>query len=154
MSTETEDRKQTGRKANRKGKTGERDFIRSVYRISDGRVQLERNLRQSRNGGADMDYQGFSIEVKRWRRVSDALVRDWWAQCQANARNKGQVPVLACRADQQGWKVWMHTYQYFSEDDLRGCLSMDIELFVQMLLDPKHRLPVEYGTFHGQGQLA
>ena len=139
MSTET------GKKAVRKGKNGEREFIRTVYRLTGGQFEFKRNLRQARDGGDDLGgHRNLSIEVKRWRKVSDALVRDWWAQCQRNARRLGKTPVLAYRADLQGWKVVMHPNEYFDEPDVLGCMTMEVELFAKLLLDPKLKLPLSY----------
>ena len=135
----------TGRKAVRKGKSGEREFIKTIYRLTKGEIELRRNLSQSRDGGDDLHgFRNFSIEVKRWKRASDALVRDWWTQCQRNAKQVGKVPVLAYRADQQGWKVVMHPNKYFNECEVHGCLTMDVELFVQYLLDPDNTMPMTY----------
>ena len=128
----------SAKKSVSKGKSGEREFIRTVYRLTDGAVELRRNLRQSRDGGDDLSgIRGFSFEVKRFRRVSDALIRDWWCQAQRNARAQNKTPVLAYRADKQGWKVAMHPNHYFEEPDVRGCMTMDVELFCQFLLDPQ-----------------
>ena len=128
----------SARKSVNKGKTGEREFIRTVYRLTDGAVELRRNLRQCRDGGDDLSGAGlFSFEIKRWRRVTDALVRDWWVQAQRNARKQRKTPVLAYRADHQGWKVAMHPNHYFDEQDVRGCMTMDVELFCKFLLDQK-----------------
>ncbi len=127
----------TGKKACRKGKSGEREFIRTVYRLTDGKVELHRNLKQSRDGGDDLrGLKPFSFEIKRWARTSDALIRDWWTQAQRNARARNKTPVLAYRVDKQSWKVAMHPNHYFKEDDVRGCMIMDVELFCQFLLDP------------------
>ena len=132
-------------KAVRKGKSGERDFIKTLYRLTKGEIELKRNLKQARDGGDDLQgFRNFSIEIKRWKRVSDALVRDWWAQCQRNAQKTGKVPVLAYRADQQGWKVVMHPNKYFKECEVQGCLTMDVELFARYLLDPENTLPMTY----------
>lgn len=135
----------TGKKSVRKGKSGERDFIKTIYRLTKGEIELKRNLKQSRDGGDDLQsFRNFSIEVKRWKKVSDALVRDWWAQCQRNAQQMGKVPVLAYRADQQGWKVVIHPNKYFKECEVQGCLTMDVDLFAAYLLDPENFLPLTY----------
>ncbi len=139
MSTET------GKKSCRKGKHGEREFIRTVYRLTNGDIELQRNLNQSRDGGDDLSgYGNFSIEIKRWKKITDALVRDWWTQCQRNAKQKNKVPVLAYRADQQDWKVMMHPNKYFKESEVQGCLTMSAELFAQYLLDPENTMPLTY----------
>ncbi len=135
----------TGKKSNRKGKNGEREFVREIYRLTDGKIELKRNLRQCRDGGDDLSgYRNFSIEVKRWKKISDALVRDWWIQCQRNAKALDKVPVLACRADLESWRVLMHPNHCFEEDDVRGCLSMDVALFAKLLTDPESHLPLSY----------
>lgn len=126
----------------RKGKSGEREFIRTVYRLTNGEIELRRNLRQCRDGGDDLcckkaGIRGFSFEVKRFGKVSDALVRDWWAQAQRNAMAQDKTPVLAYRSDKQAWKVLIHPNHYFDEIDVRGCMSMDVELFCRFLLDPQ-----------------
>ena len=127
----------TGKKSNRKGKNGERDFIRTVYRLTNGKIELRRNLRQSRDGGDDLTGSDlFSYEIKRWANVTDGMIRNWWNQAQKNARAQKKTPVLAYRADHQGWKVAMHPVKYFHEEDVRGCMTMDVELFCKFLLDP------------------
>ena len=122
-----------GRRAVMKGKNGEREFCRKVAALTDGRVQLRRNLAQCRDSGDDCGVYNFSIEIKRWQKVSDTLVRNWWCQCQRNAAKHRKVPVLAFRADQQAWKVMMHPNYFFEESDVRGCVLMDIELFCKYL---------------------
>ena len=136
---------ETGKKSNRKGKNGEREFVRTVFRLTNGKVEFKRNLQQSRDGGEDLiGHHNLSIEVKRWKKVSDAIVRDWWVQCQRNARERGRVPVLAYRADLQSWKVVMHPREYFHENEIQGCMTIDVELFARLLLDPKLQLPLSY----------
>lgn len=133
----------SSKKAVRKGKAGEREFIRTVYRLTGGAIEMQRNLKQSRDGGDDIANLGnFSIEVKRWKKVSDALLRDWWAQCQRNAERVGKTPVLAYRADQQSWKVMMHPNSFFPESDVDGCLTMAVDLFAKYLTKPDIRLPL------------
>lgn len=136
-----------GRKACNKGKKGEREFCRRVAALTDQRIQLQRHLSQCRDSGDDTGYGRFSIEIKRWKSVSDALVRDWWCQCQRNATAQHKVPVLAFRADQQTWQVMMHPNHFFAEHDVRGCLRMDIELFCKVLEDPQLLFgTVDHGT--------
>lgn len=127
---------ETGRRACNKGKNGEREFIRRVARLTDGQVNLKRNLSQCRDSGDDTGVFNFSIEIKRWKKITDALVRDWWKQCQRNAMAQEKVPVLAFRADQQAWQILMHPNYFFAETDIRGCVRMDIELFCRWLLHP------------------
>ncbi|USE39261.1 hypothetical protein [Endozoicomonas sp. SCSIO W0465] len=108
--------------------------------LTNGRVNLRRNLAQCRDSGDDTGAANavgqFSIEIKRWQSVSDARLRDWWSQCYRNASAREKIPVLAFRADHQSWQVMMHPDTFFSEEDVRGCIRMDIELFCQWLLHP------------------
>ncbi len=133
-------RSEQGRRSVSKGKNGEREFCRRVATLTDGRVNLRRNLTQCRDSGDDTETTNavgqFSIEIKRWKSVSDAMLRDWWAQCYRNANAREKIPVLAFRADHQGWQILMHPTAFFAENDIRGCIRMDIELFCQWLLHP------------------
>lgn len=134
----------TGKKSCRKGKIGEREFCRRVATLTNGRVNLQRNLAQSRDSGDDTGVFNFSIEIKRHRTATDGQVKQWWQQCQANANAQNKVPVLAFRPDQQHWQVVMHPNYFFAETDVRGCVRMDIELFCQYLQDPQ----AMFGSHH------
>lgn len=125
-----------GRKSRTKGAGGEREFCRLVSSLTDGRVNLRRNLTQSRDSGDDTSAFNFSIEIKRYQTARDAQVKQWWQQCQDNAAKQGKVPVLAFRADNQCWQILMHPTAFFAEDDIRGCIRMSIDLFCQWLLHP------------------
>ena len=129
-----------GRRAVMKGKNGEREFCRKVASLTEGRVQLRRNLAQCRDSGDDTDASTaageFSIEIKRWNQINGTQLRHWWSQCYRNANDAEKIPVLAFRADHQSWQVMMHPNTFFQEHDVRGCICMDIELFCQYLLHP------------------
>ena len=129
-----------GRRAVMKGKNGEREFCRKVAALTDGRVKLRRNLTQCRDSGDDTDASTaageFSIEIKRWKQISDTQLRHWWSQCYRNANDAEKIPVLAFRADHRSWQIMMHPNAFFQEHDVRGCICMDIELFCQYLLHP------------------
>lgn len=132
----SDDASARGKKSRNKGANGEREFIRRVTHLTDGQVNLKRNLSQSRDSGDDTGVFNVSIEVKRYKTATDAQLRSWWQQCQRNARAQSKTPVLAFRADLQSWQVVMHPNTFFNEDDVRGCVRMDIELFCQWLLHP------------------
>lgn len=127
-----------GKKSAVKGKNGEREFIRQVSRLTHGCVELSRNLSQCRDGGDDcLGHDVFSIEVKRRRdAISDAQVAQWWAVCVSNAQLRHKHPVLAYRQDFQSWKVMLNLCEPFGLEDVRGCLTMDIELFCHWLIQP------------------
>jgi Holliday junction resolvase len=83
----------------RKGQSGERELF-GLLRDELG-VIVERNLSQTRNGGADsLSLPGLAIEVKRqeidW---SEA----WWTQAVEQA-GRTRVPVVAHRRSRQPWR--------------------------------------------------
>ena len=131
------DREAIGRKSRNKGAGGEREFIRRVAELTGSRINLQRNLSQCRDSGDDTGVDHFSIEIKRYKTATDGQVKQWWQQCQQNARAQSKTPVLAFRADQQAWQVLLHPGVFFSEADIRGCVRMDIELFCKYLMDPQ-----------------
>ena len=131
------DRSAIGRKSRNKGAAAEREFCRRVATLTNGRVNLRRNLAQCRDSGDDIADFSFSIEIKRHRTATDGQINQWWQQCQANANAQNKVPVLAFRPDQQHWQVVMHANYFFAETDVRGCVRMDIELFCKYLQDPQ-----------------
>ncbi|WP_252180202.1 hypothetical protein [Endozoicomonas sp. 4G] len=120
-----------------KGATGEREFIQLVDKLTHGQIQLKRNLDQCREGGDDfLGHDQFSIEVKRWRRFKDRDITDCWTQAANNAGRLNKLPVLAWRPDYQCWRVMIHPQLHFPLNDVRGCFSMDIELFCHLLTHP------------------
>ncbi len=128
-----------GRKSLDKGKSGEREFIRLVSKLTGGVVQLRRNLDQSRAGGDDcLGHKDFSFEIKRRKKVTDGDITEWWRQTVGNAGKKD--PVLAWRPDFQHWRIMVRPpYHLFGKNDPRGCFTMDIELFCKLLTDPELR---------------
>ncbi|MES9985921.1 MAG: hypothetical protein ABW115_21190, partial [Candidatus Thiodiazotropha sp. 6PLUC6] len=68
----------TGQKSVRKGKAGEREFIRTIAELTDDQVQLNRHLDQSRDGGDDTGTGTFSLEIKRHTTASPSPLREWW----------------------------------------------------------------------------
>jgi len=83
----------------RKGASGERELF-NLLRDQLG-VMVERNLQQTRNGGADsLSLPRLAIEVKRceseWR-------ESWWTQAVTQAGSE-RVPVVAYRRSRQPWR--------------------------------------------------
>ena len=78
-----------------KGKRGERELF-------DLLGFGERNLDQTRSGGADgVDTAPFSIEVKRQEKVR---LSAWWTQTERQAEaGEDSIPVLAWRRNRQDW---------------------------------------------------
>lgn len=128
-----------GRRSRDKGAAGEREFIRLVQKLTGGQVQLQRNLDQCRDGGDDcLGHQQFSIEIKRWKVFKDHDITHAWLQAADNAQRQDKTPVLAWRPDFQCWRVMLHPQVHFPLDDVRGCFSMDIELFCHFLTHSEH----------------
>ena len=96
-----------------KGVGAEREFSRLVHDLTG--VKLARNLEQSRSGGHDLDAVGddpsaqslnrFAIEVKRYGKVTPAMLAAFWLQAQEQAVLAKKVPALAYRADRHEWRV-------------------------------------------------
>ena len=127
-----------GKHSRTKGAAGEREFIQLVNQLTDGQVALKRNLNQCREGGDDcLGHDLFSIEVKRWKSFKDHDITHCWLQAVDNAVTQDKYPVLAWRPDFQCWRILMHPQLHFPLEDVRGCLSMDIELFCHFLTHPE-----------------
>ncbi len=137
-----------GAKSRRKGATAEREFAKVLGDLVGEPELLCRNLEQCRTGGDDLRIKqerlnntdlvsrldGFSIEVKRYATAQPSAVRGWWQQSVRQARDRLKLPLLAYRCDRQPWCCVVHLSTEFPLDDLRGCLTMPIELFAEFLL--------------------
>lgn len=93
-----------------KGAAGEREMCEVLSGILSLGHKLERNLDQVRNGGTDIIYPPFGVEVKRCQSL--ALI-DWWIQAKHDAEifNNGiedhghQItPVVAFRQNGKPWE--------------------------------------------------
>ena len=86
-------------KAITKGKSAERELAKLLGEV--GRLQLSRNLGQSRDGGHDLTgIPGVALEVKRCERLN---IPAWWLQAVEQAKSAGLVPVLAYRQSRKPW---------------------------------------------------
>lgn len=84
----------------RKGASGERELF-NILRDELG-VIVERNLAQTRAGGADsISLPGVAIEVKRQEKP---MQEAWWRQAQEQAQSESRTPVLAYRRSRQPWR--------------------------------------------------
>jgi len=105
----------------RKGAGGERE----LFRLLEGQLGLivERNLEQTRNGGADsISIPGLSIEVKRQERD---WAEAWWQQALDQAGDK--VPVLAYRKSRQPWR-FMVPLSYVTRQNCHQSFRCTMEL--------------------------
>jgi len=92
-----------------KGASGEREFIGELIdylgvEIAGG---LKRNLEQVRNGGGHdlVGLDGWAIEVKRYKQVSEGDMARFWEQTVTQAYKVMAKPVLAFREDFRSWRV-------------------------------------------------
>lgn len=93
----------SGRSRRVKGAQGEREFL-SILRELTGNEEIERNLTQTRTGGADIAVPvgGTLLEIKRQERLS---LPAWLSQIKEAASKEGAVPVLAFRQNRTQWRV-------------------------------------------------
>lgn len=132
-----------GKLSRTKGAAGEREFCKLLSAELEEQgmdSKLSRNLKQTRDGGYDIDgLDQFAIEVKRAKKPD---VRAWWAQCVLQSYECDKTPVLAYRIDRQSWRVRMHindiTHPHFAlsaNDSLEFTVEMDLSLFAQVVVD-------------------
>lgn len=85
-----------------KGARGEREALKWFERHFEDCNDLQRNLAQSREGGADcLTIPGIALEVKRQEKLS---VPEWWRQATQQAINTNRMPVLMYRLNRCRWK--------------------------------------------------
>lgn len=90
----------------RKGANAEREALK-LLAAALGIDLLQRNLEQSRSGGADcIQVHGFAIEVKRHERLSRPK---WWAQAVEQGRALMAEPMLLYRRSREPWRALIHT---------------------------------------------
>lgn len=92
-------------KSRNKGARGEREVLKLLG--EELGVVLERNLVQTRDGGADcLCVRGFAIEVKRVEKLSRPT---WWRQACEQAKRLGLEPMLLYRQNMGRWHAFIHT---------------------------------------------
>lgn len=90
----------------RKGAAAEREVLK-LLADELGVTPFQRNLEQTRNGGADcIQVQGFAIEVKRQERLSRPA---WWAQAVEQGAALKAEPMLLYRRSREPWQALIHT---------------------------------------------
>lgn len=97
---ETPKRKVGGRYAKQKGERGEREVCGIITRLT-GEVS-KRKLGQAREGGGDVDWGPFLLEVKARQTVS---MPAWQEQVRIAANESGQVPAVVWR--RKGEEFWI-----------------------------------------------
>lgn len=90
----------SGRGARAKGARGEREVCHLIAGITGDDVS--RNIAQSRDGGHDVDWGPFAIEVKTTQTVS---MPAWQAQVRKSVEGTGKVPSVCWRRKGEEWWV-------------------------------------------------
>ncbi len=98
--------------ARNKGSSGEREACAWLEKyIWESDVGLERNLNQSRDGGADIIRHPFSFEIKRRKGNKNLGIEKWWAQARkaADKLNSDEntttyIPIVMFRIDRGQWE--------------------------------------------------
>ena len=96
-----------------KGQRGEREVCHKLSELLN--LSVTRELSASRDGGCDIKIQKgeftYIIEVKLYRKITQAIIDTWWEQAVRQAEEYGQVakilnpiPILIYR--QSHWKNW------------------------------------------------
>ena len=95
----------SGRSSRNKGAAGEREVLKLLG--EELGVILQRNLQQTRSGGADcIELKGFALEVKRQESLSRPA---WWRQACKQAEDLGKEPMLLYRRSREPWSAWIKT---------------------------------------------
>jgi len=90
----------SGRRSRNKGANGEREFL-NLLRNELGDDTINRNLAQSRDGGADcLNLAGVSLEIKRQENPK----LGYWLE-QARTQANGRLPALAYRKSREPWRI-------------------------------------------------
>jgi Holliday junction resolvase len=84
-----------------KGKRGEREAAKILSEVTGHEVT--RRVRQHDGDSDLLGLASYSIEVKIAKRVTAAIVDDWWEQTVAQA-DINHIPVLMYRQDRQPWR--------------------------------------------------
>lgn len=95
----------SGKRSRTKGASAEREVLKLLGELLG--QSLERNLSQTREGGADcLGVKGWAIEVKRHERLSRPA---WWRQACEQAARIGAEPMLLYRRNREKWQAFIHT---------------------------------------------
>ena len=108
----------------KKGDRGEVEFAAVLSKHFN--VVIQRRLGAARDGGADIIFDRFSIEVKRQEVLKQ---KEWWAQA---VRQAGALcPVLAYRRNRASWRVIV-PLSFLTSGEWNG--KMDFELTAELSL--------------------
>lgn len=91
-----------GKAQRTKGAAGEREICELIFQHLG--IQVHRNLSQTRDGGADIKLNPYSIEVKR--RAAIGNIYEWMDQAERGC-DFPERPIVVCRADRKKWLAIM-----------------------------------------------
>ena len=100
--TNRRDKSRSGRHARHKGAAAEREVCGILTALSG--IVVKRNINQARDGGYDVFFQGFYVEVKR---QETPRMTTWLDQAHANAAAEGMLPALFWRQSRTPWRVFI-----------------------------------------------
>jgi hypothetical protein len=133
-----------GKMQRTKGATGEREVLALLSERLG--VKLERNLSQTRNGGADCVQLGrVRLEVKRQERLN---ISGWWKQAEEQAGyistpngvdiyedgRLNLIPVLAYRQSRKPWTFILDAADIPILESRGHLLHMDIDTFCAIVV--------------------
>lgn len=131
-----------------KGKTGELELA-NLINSNLGKKYLVRNLRQTRDGGHDLDVdqridsdddhhilqklRSLAIEVKRHHMCRPSDIKQWWAQAVVQADRKKSIPVLFYRQDHGSWHCILPLFRSLDQCVIDNCVTMGLTLFCKLI---------------------
>ena len=133
-----------GKMQRNKGANGEREVLAMLSERLG--IPLERNLSQTRNGGADCVQLGrIRLEVKRQERLN---ITAWWKQAEEQAgyvsipngidtymeRGLNLIPVLAYRQSRKPWTFILDAADIPILESRGHLLHMDIDTFCAIVV--------------------
>ena len=115
-----------------KGSSGEREFCKLLNTRLHLKKPAERNITQSRFGGADiLTVRPFAIEIKR----GETLQLDkWWQQAIRQRTKRCPIAILAFRQNRRKWRVRIEAGYIIKK---RFIINADdpVEISVEMMLE-------------------
>jgi Holliday junction resolvase len=118
-----------------KGAAAEREIFKILSDCLG--VKVERNLVQTREGGADTVVGDWAIEVKRQETLSVAV---WWVQAVDQAKRVNKKPMLIYRKSRMPWRVIVTAQDFIALyggtvifDEL---IEVSLSLGIRLLSDP------------------
>lgn len=122
-----------GRSQRLKGMAAEREACSELSRLLERPV--ERQLNQTRDGGADIDLGQVLIEVKR---QENARLHTWMSQAEDAASGTDKLPAVMWRPSRRGWLVCMAL-----EDWAQLMRVSEADISVDTIGESERRTPTE-----------